>query len=419
MSTSNVRRAASSRPALRRCIAIEPDAFAEVLEPWSLLTTFDELGEDFGDLLTLDTVDELLSRRGLRTPFLRVAKDKVVDASRFTRSGGAGAEIADQLADDKLLGLFVDGSTLVLQGLHRVWPPLMAFAAQLADDLGHPVQINAYITPPQSQGFSAHYDVHDVFVLQIAGEKQWFIHEPVFESPLRSQPWNDRSTAVTEAATQAPVIDTVLRPGDALYLPRGYLHSAKALGGVSVHLTVGIHPVTLRAGRGAPRARRGRPVAAYLASAGSRPIRPKAVSRISRPRCRRCSGGWTMRARRTSPRVRRRTWGATRPAPVSPLAQAAALRALDADTSLHLRPHLRVAIDAVGDDLRLSFADRNLTLPSSTRPALDAVLSGAVLAAGSLPGLDEADSLVLARRLLREALVVPAGAARYGRIRES
>ena len=83
-----------------------------------------------------------------------------------------------------------------------------------------------------------------MFVLQIAGEKQWFIHEPVFESPLRSQPWNDRSTAVAEAATQAPVIDTVLRPGDALYLPRGYLHSAKALGGVSVHLTVGIHPVT-------------------------------------------------------------------------------------------------------------------------------------------------------------------------------
>ena len=178
----------------------------------------------------------------------------------------------------------------------------MAFAAQLADDLGHPVQINAYITPPQSQGFSAHYDVHDVFVLQIAGEKQWFIHEPVFESPLRSQPWNDRSTAVAEAATQAPVIDTVLRPGDALYLPRGYLHSAKALGGVSVHLTVGIHPVTRYA-----------LVEALLALAAddlslrtSLPLGvdlsdPKAVSRISRPRCRRCSGGWTMRARRTSP----------------------------------------------------------------------------------------------------------------------
>ncbi len=417
MSTSNVRRAASSRPALRRCTAIEPDAFAE--EYWGrgpLLTTYDELGEDFSDLLTLDTVDELLSRRGLRTPFLRVAKDgKVVDASRFTRSGGAGAEIADQLADDKLLGLFVDGSTLVLQGLHRVWPPLMAFATQLADDLGHPVQINAYITPPQSQGFSAHYDVHDVFVLQIAGEKQWFIHEPVFESPLRSQPWNDRSTAVAEAATRAPVIDTVLRPGDALYLPRGYLHSAKALGGVSVHLTVGIHPVTRYA-----------LVEALLALAADdlslRTSLPLGVD-LSDPKAVEpdleatvlALQRWLEDARTedVAARVRRRTWGATRPAPVSPLAQAAALRALDADTSLHLRPHVRVAIDAVGDDLRLSFADRNLTLPSSTRPALDAVLSGAVLAAGSLPGLDEADSLVLARRLLREALVVPAGAARY------
>ena len=33
-------------------------------------------------------------------------------------------------------------------------------------------------------------------------------------------------------------------PGDALYLPRGYLHSAVAQGEVSIHLTVGVHPLT-------------------------------------------------------------------------------------------------------------------------------------------------------------------------------
>ena len=38
------------------------------------------------------------------------------------------------------------------------------------------MQANAYITPPQNQGFSHHYDVHDVFVLQLAGEKEWTIH---------------------------------------------------------------------------------------------------------------------------------------------------------------------------------------------------------------------------------------------------
>ena len=78
-----------------------------------------------------------------------------------------------------MLRLFAEGSTVVLQGLHRLWPPLIEFADQLAADLGHPTQVNAYVTPPSSRGFSPHYDVHDVFVLQVAGEKHWTIHEPV------------------------------------------------------------------------------------------------------------------------------------------------------------------------------------------------------------------------------------------------
>jgi lysine-specific demethylase/histidyl-hydroxylase NO66 len=143
-----------------------------------------------------------------------------------------------------VLRLFADGSTVVLQGLHRLWPPLIEFADQLAADLGHPTQVNAYITPPSSRGFSPHYDVHDVFVLQVAGEKHWTIHEPVLRDPLRTQPWNDRATEVAAAAEREPVIDAVLEPGDALYLPRGYLHSARALGEISAHLTIGVHSVT-------------------------------------------------------------------------------------------------------------------------------------------------------------------------------
>jgi hypothetical protein len=47
------------------------------------------------------------------------------------------------------------GSTLVLQGLHRTWPPLVDFATDLASELGHPVQVNAYITPAENRGFAA------------------------------------------------------------------------------------------------------------------------------------------------------------------------------------------------------------------------------------------------------------------------
>ena len=174
-----------------------------------------------------------------------MAKDGAVrPATSFTRGGGAGASIADQAADDKVLAELADGSTLVLQGLHRTWPPLVDFSARLADELGHPVQINAYVTPPQNQGFAPHHDVHDVFVLQVAGRKHWTIHPPVVDDALGNQPFDAFKSEIAERVAEEPLIDTVLEPGDALYLPRGTVHSAQALGETSIHLTIGVHPLT-------------------------------------------------------------------------------------------------------------------------------------------------------------------------------
>ncbi|WP_366146446.1 JmjC domain-containing protein [uncultured Pseudokineococcus sp.] len=213
-----------------------------------LLTRAEDLPRGFEDLLSAGAVDELVSRRGLRTPFLRVAKQGSTLPDRsFTAGGGVGAAVGDQVSDDKLVHLFADGSTMVLQGLHRTWPPLVDLSQALAADLGHPVQVNAYVTPPQSRGFDDHYDVHDVFVLQVEGEKRWRIHEPVHPRPLRDQPWTAHRAAVEEEAAREPLIDVVLRPGDCLYLPRGYLHAATALGGVSTHLTIGVHAWTRHA----------------------------------------------------------------------------------------------------------------------------------------------------------------------------
>jgi hypothetical protein len=136
--TSSGSPAGTGAAALDRCQAVGRAEFAG--RYWSrapLLTRADEFtatGRDrgFADLLGLDDVDELLSRRGLRTPFLRMAKDgRLLPASRYTGGGGAGAEIADQVLDERVLGLFADGATLVLQALHRVWPPLVEFAARL------------------------------------------------------------------------------------------------------------------------------------------------------------------------------------------------------------------------------------------------------------------------------------------------
>ncbi len=236
------------QPALARLIGIGVEEFAR--DYWgrqALLSPAEVAGNGFGfgDLLDAEAVDELVSERGLRTPFLRVAQNgSTLGDSSFTAPGGVGATIGDQVSDDQLVRLFAGGATMVLQALHRVWPPVVEFCQRLAADLGHPVQANAYVTPPQNQGFSNHYDVHDVFVLQISGEKRWVVHAPVHPAPLRHQPWTDRRRAVERRATEEPIIDTVLRPGDGLYLPRGFLHAATALGGVSTHLTLGVHSWT-------------------------------------------------------------------------------------------------------------------------------------------------------------------------------
>ena len=202
---------------------------------------------DTRELFGPAAVDELLASRALRTPFLRMAKEgRTLEPSTYTLGGGVGAGIGDQVSDDRVLRLFSDGATIVLQALHRTWQPVVSAAQEIAADLGHPVQVNAYVTPPQNRGFDDHYDVHDVFVLQVAGRKHWRVRPPVHRWPLRDQPWTDRRDAVRAAAEEPPEVDEVLAPGDCLYVPRGWLHSATALGGTSIHLTIGVHVWTQR-----------------------------------------------------------------------------------------------------------------------------------------------------------------------------
>ncbi|MFC5924963.1 cupin domain-containing protein [Micromonospora vulcania] len=406
----------SAAAALARCVCVEPAKFAAA--HWGhtpLLSRAAELPDPAGftDLFSPTDADELLSRRGLRTPFLRVAKDgQLVPAARWTGGGGAGAEIGDQVLDERILEQYADGATLVLQGLHRIWPPLVDFARDLGLALSQPLQINAYLTPAGSQGFATHYDTHDVFVLQVDGRKHWRIHPPVLPDPLEKQTWGGRADEVTATAQGPAALDVVLAPGDALYLPRGWLHSAQAQDASSLHLTVGIRALTryalveelLALAAEDQRLRAGLPFGTDVADPDA--IEPELTETVEALR------DWLLRAdpSAVAARLRQRAWPAARPAPIRPLAQAGALAALDADSRLTLRPGLRwQLVPHDGDKVALRLFDRTITLPADCEPAVRALLSGTETRVGDLPGLpDDADRVTLARRLLREAVLVPA-----------
>jgi lysine-specific demethylase/histidyl-hydroxylase NO66 len=407
--------APGDRPALSRVVASEAGKFGGSY--WGrapLVSRAAELPNEggFTDLLSPDAVDELLSRRGLRTPFLRVAKQgKVLPASHFTGSGGAGAEVGDQVVDDKIMSLYADGATLVLQGLHRIWPPLIDYARRLGEELRRPLQVNAYLTPPASRGFSTHYDTHDVFVLQVDGTKRWRIHEPVLPDPIEQQAWGGRADEVAATGEGEPALDIVLTPGDALYLPRGWLHSAEAQGSRSLHLTVGIRSLTryalveelLQLAVSDPRLRATLPYG--LDPTDPDAIEPELTETVEALR------DWlgTTDPADVAARLRERAWPAARPEPIAPLAQLDFAERLTPQSEITVREGLRWRLTGDGSGhVVLGLVGRTLRFPAYCEAAVRAALAGGPQRVGDLPLDDDGDRLVLARRLLREALVVPA-----------
>ena len=412
---SSDERGSDLRSALRRLTGTDLESFADRF--WGIapkLTRSAELSDSFQDLMTLDTVDELISERGVRTPFVRMAKDgRLLDKSEFTASGGFGAEVTDQVDSAAVLAAFAAGNTLVLQGLHRLWPPLIHFVGDLVRELGHPVQVNCYVTPAASQGFSPHYDVHDVFVVQIAGTKRWSIHSPVHVHPLNNQPWSDRRSAVEDHASNTPELDIVLEPGDVLYLPRGWIHSAQALGDTTVHLTIGVasyndydlaHQV-VKAFGDIESLRAPLPAGLDHSDPGSivahvhrvLDAMRTAIDEIDR------DPGAVLRI---ADRVADRHDELVRPNPVRPLASVAAMGALRGESSIRLRPGIFARIAHGGNGVSMVLKNKTVTLPPQCADAIENLMKGAPCRLDSMPGLDVHDASVVARRLIREGIAV-------------
>jgi ribosomal protein L16 Arg81 hydroxylase len=401
--------------ALGRCVCVPPEVFAR--KYWAtgpLHSAAGSLPRDFADLFSSAAADELLTDRALRTPFIRMAREgTVLSGDCFTASGGFGAHVADQVDPAMVLREFANGATIVLQGLHRTWPALQTFTRQLVAELGHPAQINAYITPEASRGFDPHYDVHDVFVLQVSGEKHWRVHAPVRTHPRADEPWSQYRAAVTARAREEPVLDVVMRPGDALYLPRGWLHSAVARKGTSIHLTIGVAGFTgadvvrelTAAVAGLDDLRAPLPI---MGSAADAEEVTAAVQDVSRAYL---DALGTADPDRIVAALGHKLRQLVRPEPVAPLATVEAAAGLSAEVGIRLRHGLdtRVTVDEAG--VHLKVPGQGLQLPAQCETAIRALAHGERHRAGSLPGLDEADSLVVSRRLLRSGILVTDGLA--------
>src|SRR5919109_1822774 len=386
--------------ALERCVG-DVRVFAE--EHWGREPLY-RRGADpkgFAGLLDLGDVDHLVTETLLRMPSFRLVKEgKALDPKAYTQTVRIGAQpVHRTLRPDRVLGAFDDGATIVLQALHRHWAPVGRFCRDLELSLTHPVQANAYVTPPASRGFAVHHDTHDVFVLQTHGHKRWRVYRPVMELPGKEQPWSKSRTDPGE-----PMLEAELSPGDCLYLPRGFPHDAEARREVSIHITVGIQPSTwvdvwrhvLNGLPGHAPFREALPVG--FAETPER-LAEEIAMRVKEVQAFLEDAAGDDAASTFVDRF----WRTRRPALAGQMAQLGRLRSLTAEDPLRRRPQGLFRVSVQEGEARVLLGLRELRMPGGCEPALRFIAraEGAFRAA-DLPGLDAGSRMVLASRLVRE-----------------
>ncbi len=191
----------------------------------------------YHDLLTLEQARDAISYGGLRYPALQMSKQGAfLHPEAFCQDINAGDIVFTGVPDlHKVEAEYRAGATVSLPGFHRAWPPLRRLAAGVEADFRHAVHTNIYITPGGAQGFTPHYDAHEVFILQISGVKHWKIFAPPLSLPHRTQPFRPGVFPETPL-----LLELDMRPGDLLYLPRGFVHAAHTSAQASLHVTLGL-----------------------------------------------------------------------------------------------------------------------------------------------------------------------------------
>ena len=175
--------------------------------------------EYFTDTLGIIDLDNFLSQQNLNSNGLRIVKDgKDINAEEWTISNKLiTGKIKTTAAIDKVFELYNNGYTIILNSADKTIPRLADACRAFEQVFKIKVQSNIYITPPNAQGFSQHYDSHDIFTLQIKGPKTWRIYDSAEELPTKNLPLKKEPILISQIE---------MNSGDLLYIPRGTIHEA-------------------------------------------------------------------------------------------------------------------------------------------------------------------------------------------------
>jgi hypothetical protein len=183
----------------------------------------------YGDLFSVQDFDRVVASS---PSYVKTADAKTKMLGMHPGETASGLE--------KTIGEMREGATLVLDSLHLHDAKLGLLCRILDHELGHRHQTNLYLTPPNGQGFTPHWDNHDVFILQVMGSKHWRLER----QHRRMLPYHDEKIADDARDFVGEPHSFTLNQGDMVYIPRGYVHAAECGPEPSLHITLGLVPYT-------------------------------------------------------------------------------------------------------------------------------------------------------------------------------
>lgn len=351
----------------------------------------------FRELLTLDDIDRVLTTLDRRYPDVLVKRaGRDIVAADYTTDGST-LDVA------KIYQLFEEGATLTLAFLDTVLPNLERLCREVEIELSMPLQANVYLTPPGEQGANVHYDTHDVFVLQVSGSKLWTIYDAPLPLPLSGQTY--------DADVHRPGVPTrqfELGAGDVVYIPRGWLHQARATSTTSLHITAGVLRYTWtdlllelvsRAALDEPAFRKALPVGfareGFDRTVAQQALRGLLLQLQARADANTMLDHFVERFIADCPPLLR-----------GQIRQLEALADLTVETVLGVRPGVVHHLHRDDERVVVKLHGRRIVFPAHAREPLAFALAHPRFSLRELPGeLDETGRLTLGRRLIREGLV--------------
>ncbi|MGQ4374339.1 cupin domain-containing protein [Streptomyces sp. SAS_267] len=214
-----------------------PDAFFR--EHWANQPVVLRAHSDLSRLITeqemWDEVDCGLLSRPYFTIFNEGVRTAISDMTR--KRNVVGHELPGFIEPERIREDFANGATFKFNQAEHWHPRIRTLVKALEPHFSGGLESFVFLSPPGKTAMQAHMDGAHVFILQVAGVKDWVVG--------RVDETSTSDSVLHEGAIpDERRIELTLRPGDVMYMPHGTPHYATARQGNSIHVAITVEEPT-------------------------------------------------------------------------------------------------------------------------------------------------------------------------------